>query len=342
MAMERTLMWSEAATSGDVVRRQLASNTAVLAGLAASLAQTPAPAVVTCARGSSDHAAAFLKFVLETRAGILVASLPPSVVSIYDSLPRIGDGMGVVISQSGRSTDLLRTAEAMRAEGVRVVAMVNDTDSPLAALADFTLPLCAGPEHSVAATKSYIAALFAALQLGSVLAADRVASAVLDAVPQQLEAAWGLDWTPLVDALVDARGLYVIGRGGGLAVAAEAALKLKETCGLHAEAFSAAEVRHGPMALFDASLPVLVFRQEDEAAASIDALVDIATAEGCRVFVAGMARAGATPLPVVDAPAIVQPLLQIQSFYRAAEALARRRGLDPDRPPLLRKVTVTL
>lgn len=340
--MSRTLMWLEAASASKVVAEQLAQNGGVLAAIAAALAETPAPAVVTCARGSSDHAAGYLKFLLETRAGTLVASLPPSVASIYETLPRIGDGVCVAISQSGRSTDLLSTVEAMQRDKVRVIAMVNDADSPLAAMADFVVPLHAGVERSVAATKSYIATLFAGLHLTSVLAPATLPSSLLAALPQQLDQAWALDWTPLIDALADARGLYVIGRGAGLAVAAEAALKFKETCALHAEAFSAAEVRHGPMALFDADLPLLVFRQDDAAADSIDALVDIAVGQGCRVFVTGRARAGATALPVIDAPAIVQPLLQIQSFYRAANDLALRRGLDPDNPPLLRKVTVTV
>lgn len=340
--MTGTMMEAEAASAPDVVARQLALNGEVMQAIAQSVEAVPAPAFVSCARGSSDHAATYLKFLLETQAGYLVASLPPSVVSLYGALPRIGNGVCVALSQSGRSTDLLSAVEAMRRDGVRVVALVNDEESPLAALADFAVPLHAGAERSVAATKSYIGSLFAGLHLASALVPDRLSPGLLADMPRLLREAWALDWSALVEALVDARGLYVIGRGPGLAIAAEAALKFKETCGLHAEAFSAAEVRHGPMALFDPAFPLLVFRQEDEAAASIDTLVDLALAQGCRVFVTGGAAPGATCLGTIEAPAIVQPLLQIQSFYKAVNALALRRGMNPDNPPLLRKVTVTV
>ncbi|PKP92955.1 MAG: iron dicitrate transport regulator FecR [Alphaproteobacteria bacterium HGW-Alphaproteobacteria-16] len=335
-------MWAEAASASDAVRRQLNENGDVMAAIASSIAATPPSACVTIARGSSDHAASFLKFLLETQAGILTASLPPSVASIYSTAPRLRDGLCVAISQSGRSTDLLTAVEAVAAQGARTVAMVNDADSPLAALAQFAVPLHAGTERSVAATKSYIASLFACLHLVSELIPGRVPASWLHDLGDQLDMAWQCDWSALTDGLVDARGLYVIGRGPGYAAAAEAALKFKETCALHAEAYSAAEVRHGPMALLDPEMPVLIFRQEDEAAGSIDELAAFAVEQGCRVFVAGSAPAGAIRLDTINAPSIVQPLLQIQSFYKAVNALALRRGRDPDRPPLLRKVTVTV
>ena len=138
------------------------------------------------------------------------------------------------------------------------------------------------------------------------------------------------------------RRLYVIGRGYGLGIAQEAALKFKETCGLHAEAFSAAEVRHGPMALVGPDLPLLVFRQGDETGEGVDALVADAVARGATVLVADGASPGAIPLPCPSAHPAIEPILQVQAFYRAVEALARARDFDPDRPPHLRKVTETL
>ena len=167
-------------------------------------------------------------------------------------------------------------------------------------------------------------------------------AAALDAAPALLDQAWQQDWSALVEGLVDARGLYVVGRGLGLGAAQEAALKFKETCGLHAEAFSAAELRHGPMALVGPDFPLLVFRQSDETQEGVDDLVAEVAARGGTVFVVGQAAAGAIALPSTAADPAIEPMLQIQSFYRAANALSLARGLDPDRPPHLAKVTETL
>jgi glucosamine--fructose-6-phosphate aminotransferase (isomerizing) len=154
--------------------------------------------------------------------------------------------------------------------------------------------------------------------------------------------AWRCDWSPLVEHLASARSLYVIGRGPGFAVAQEAALKLKETCGIQAEAFSAAEVRHGPMALIGPRFPLLVFRQSDETADGIDELACDLVARGAPVFVLNGPDSGGTVLPAPAAHPLIEPVLQIATFYRAANAISLARGLDPDRPPHLSKVTETL
>jgi glucosamine--fructose-6-phosphate aminotransferase (isomerizing) len=133
-----------------------------------------------------------------------------------------------------------------------------------------------------------------------------------------------------------------VARGFGLGVAQEAALKLKETCGLHAEAFSSAEVKHGPMALVRAGFPVLMFTQSDDTRAGIEELAAEFAARGAHVLLAGANAAGAITLPSLQAHPVIEPLLAIQSFYRAANALALARGLDPDRPPHLHKVTETI
>ncbi|WP_419809267.1 SIS domain-containing protein [Sphingomonas sp.] len=336
-------MFLEAAAAASVVARQLAANRAATDAFAAKLRADPPHVVATCARGSSDHAATYLKHLVETRAGVLVTSASPSVSSVYHAAPAMVGALAIGLSQSGKSPDLLATMTSAKAAGARTLALVNVADSPLAALADTTLPLHAGAETSVAATKSFIALLAAAAALVAAWTQDSRLSADLDGLPDLLGRAWTSDWTPLVDALADARGLYVIGRGPGFGIAQEAALKLKETCGLHAEAFSAAEVRHGPMALVGPELPLLVFRQDDASAAGIDALVADALANGARVLVAGdRPLPGADHLFVPSAEPILAPIAAIQAFYRAADALAHRRGLDPDRPPHLNKVTETV
>jgi glucosamine--fructose-6-phosphate aminotransferase (isomerizing) len=250
--------------------------------------------------------------------------------------------LAIAISQSGRSPDILVAVQAAKQAGALALSLVNADESPLASLSDIVMPLRAGPERSVAATKSYIASLSAILHLAGEWSRDDALLENLRGAPRLLRAAWGCDWSPLIDCLCHARGLYVIGRGPGLAIAQEAALKLKETCQLHAEAFSAAEVRHGPMALVGPDFPLLVFRQSDESAEGVEQLVHDAVDQGVPVFIVGAEVAGASTLPIPAAHELIEPMLHIQALYRAASELAVARGLDPDRPPHLQKVTETI
>ena len=334
-----TLMFNEAASTASVVAAQFARNRDVIKALAADLQQNPPPFVVTCARGSSDHAATYAKYLFETRLGLVTASASPSVGSVYEARQQVKGVLYLVISQSGKSPDLLRNAEAAKAAGARVVALVNVEDSPLAQLADTVIPLGAGAERSVAATKSYLASLAAILQLCAYWRNDPTLIAALDALPAALSQAWECDWSAVSDGLVDARNLFVVGRGPGLAAAQEAALKFKETCGLHAEGYSSAEVKHGPMALVGKDFPVLAFAQPDETGAGTRALVEEFAARGAKVWLAGEGG----NLPVATAPhPLCAPLLVVQSFYRVINALALRRGFNPDLPPHLNKVTETM
>ena len=338
-----TLMFREAQESAAVVARQLAANEAVVSALAQSLREAPPRFIVTCARGSSDHAAAYAKYVFETQLGIATASASPSVSSVYAAEQQWRDALFIAISQSGKSPDLLRTAEAAKRAGARVVALVNVADSPLAALADTVIPLHAGAERSVAATKSYIAALAAVLHLCARWSGDAELDAALPTLPDALRKSWDADWSSLHEGLVGAHNLFVVGRGFGLGIALEAALKFKETCGLHAEAFSAAEVKHGPMALVGPDFPVLCFAQDDDTLASTLAVAREFRGRGAQVFVAAPGQHGPGTLPVPGGlPALCTPLLIIQSFYRAASELALRRGFNPDVPPHLNKVTETV
>ena len=339
---EATLMYREAHEAGAAVARQLQANGAVVDRLAAELRRQPPRFIVTCARGSSDHAATFAKYIFETQVGLFTASASPSVSSVYESRQNLEGALYVAISQSGKSPDLIRHAQAAKSAGARVLALVNVEDSPLAALADCVLPLHAGAERSVAATKSYICSLSAILHIAATWRGNSALGAALHAMPAALAANWQQDWSPLVDGLVDARNLFVIGRGFGFGVALEAALKFKETCGLHAEAFSAAEVRHGPMAIVERDFPVLFFGQRDDTWDGTVALAQEFRARGARVwFAAPGAVADALPVGEIAHPACT-PLLAIQSFYRAANLLSLRRGRNPDVPPHLRKVTETV
>jgi len=337
-----TRMFLEAAEGANVVATQLAQNAAPLAQLGARLRAHPPRAIVTCARGSSDHAATYLRYLVEAHTPALTSSAAPSLSSIYDSSTDMRDVVFIAISQSGKSPDLLAAVENARAGGALTIALCNTPDSPLMRGVDVAIPLHAGPERSVAATKSYIASLACGVQLVANWTQDLALSAALAQLPAKLARAWQCDWNAGVDALAEAHNLYVVGRGFGLGVAQEAALKFKETCALHAEAFSSAEVRHGPMALVREGFPVLMFAQGDDTRAGVEALAEEFVGRGAEVLLAGAAAPGAILLPTIEAHAVLEPILEIQSFYRMANQLSLARGLDPDSPPHLNKVTETV
>lgn len=330
-------MRREAGESGQAVARFLERNADTLRQLAEHLRANPPALVVTCARGSSDHAATYGKYLIETFLGLPVASAAPSVTSVFAAEFQRTGALLIAISQSGRSPDLLSTVERYKQAGAYVVVLVNDETSPLAAMADVLLPLWAGPETSVAATKSFITSIAGLAALVTHWSGDTALLEALSALPAQLEQAYALDWTPMVEALTDARNLFIVGRGYGLSVTQEAALKLKETCGLHAEGFSSAEVRHGPMAIVHNGFPVLAFATSDKSGDDVRQAAAEFADRGANVLLADPAG----KLPVLSTHAVLEPILMIQSFYGAAEKLARARGLDPDQPPFLRKVTET-
>lgn len=335
-------MYREAAQAPDVVREQLQTNAASVARIGALLREMQPRAVVTCARGSSDNAATFAKYLIETHAKILTSSAAPSLSSLYEAQPDLRGVVFIAISQSGKSPDLLASTEAAKRGGALVIALCNVTDSPLAALADHLVPLCAGVEMSVAATKSYITSLTAVVHLVASWTADQTLLDALQRCPPQLEHAWLLDWSPAMPTLTSSANLYVVGRGFGLGIAQEVALKLKETCGLHAEAFSAAEVKHGPMALVKLGFPVLMLSQNDESRAGIVELAKDFVLRGAQVLAAGIEVERALSLPTIAAHPAIEPILMIESFYRMTTALAFARGFNPDKPPHLNKVTETL
>jgi glutamine---fructose-6-phosphate transaminase (isomerizing) len=335
-------MFQEAAAAPSTVRSQLLANRDAVEELGDVLRRFAPRAVVTCARGSSDHAATYARYLVETRTGLLASSAAPSVSSLYAAKADLGSVLFIAISQSGASPDLLAAARAARDAGALVVALVNAENSPLERVAGHAIPLRAGTEASVAATKSYIASLAAIVQLVASWTRDGELELALADLPDQLASAWQLDWGAAIEPLRPASSLFVIARGIGLGIAQEAALKLKESCGLHAEAFSSAELRHGPVTLVGRGFPVLAFAQHDEALADVEALAAELVGVGARVLLAGSQVPGALALPAVRAHPAIEPLLLIQSFYRFADSLAAARGRDPDRPPHLRKVTETV
>ncbi len=342
MLDSHTMMFQEAAETPTIVARQFEANDRTIAAVAARLKAHEPRAVVTLARGSSDNAATFAKYLIETKLSIITSSAAPSVSSVYSAQAHLKDTVLIATSQSGKSPDIVTALESAKKAGAFTIALVNVTDSPLATLADETIPLHAGPERSVAATKSYLATVAAIAKLVAVWSQDAALNDALAHLPELLAKAWEMDWSAATAKLVNGRDLYVIGRGVGFGGAQEAALKFKETCGRHAEAFSAAEVRHGPMALAQNGFPTLVLSQDDETRPGVRELVEALTVNRADVLLAGFEDPRATYLPSLAAHPVLQPMLFLESFYRMAEALSRARGLNPDNPPHLNKVTETI
>ncbi len=338
-----SLMERETREAPTVVERLLRENRAVCQSLGRRLGETPPAYAVTCARGSSDHAATYAQYLIEMRLGVPTASWPPSITSVYKTRPRMEGALFLAVSQSGRSPDLVASANAARGAGAFVVALTNQEASPLAEASDLCLPLHAGEEKSVAATKTFIASCAAALQVIAHWSGDAALLSVLDRLPGALDRALAHDWGAAVDTFAAAENALVVARGHALGIAQESALKFKETGRLHAEAFSAAEVQHGPMALVRHGFPVLALIQDDATSEGTRSVIADLRAMGATVFAADAAGpdGGHLPLPE-DLDAATAPIAMVQSIYLLAERVAWARGLDPDHPPHLRKVTETL
>lgn len=336
------LMVRETREAPAVIRRQLLDNRELTRALGARLRERRPPYAVTVARGSSDHACTVLKYALETQLSLPVASLGPSVHTLYGVRLRLRGALLVAVSQSGASPDVVETVEMARRGGALTVALVNVEESDLARAAEVVLPLRCGEERAVAATKSFLASLTALLPVVADLAGDAGLARALAGLPDALERTLSLEAQArdLAERYRFAERLIVLARGLHSGVAQEAALKLKETCGLHAEASSAAEFSHGPRRLLAEGVPLLGFTSADAAGeATARAYADLVAA-GADLRTLGPAAGGALTTPPTGHP-LTDPVASALASYLFAAALAGHRGLDPDSPPLLSKVTRT-
>ncbi|WP_272977029.1 SIS domain-containing protein [Deinococcus geothermalis] len=336
------LMLQEAREAPQVVRRQLRENAETVRALAAALRRRRLPYAVTVARGSSDHACTVLKYALETQLALPVASLGPSVHTLYGAQLDLRGALVIAVSQSGASPDVVENVRMARTGGATTIALVNVEGSDLAREAEFVLPLRCGEEKAVAATKSYLASLTALLPVIAELTGDAALTRALEALPDTLEQTLALEdrARDLAERYRFADNLLLLARGLHFGVAQEAALKLKETCGIHAEAYSAAEFSHGPKRLLAEGVPLLGFTSADAAAqATARAYADL-LASGADLRTIGPA-VGSTLTTPLTKHALTDPVPSALAFYLFAGQLALHRGLDPDAPPLLSKVTKT-
>ncbi|MBB4050846.1 glucosamine--fructose-6-phosphate aminotransferase (isomerizing) [Devosia subaequoris] len=326
-----------------VVAGFLDASTPTLDAAAARLRDLDPALLVTVARGSSDHAATYLKYAFELTLGLPVASVGPSVASIYGKDLRLDRAAAIAISQSGKSPDIVGMAQSAKRNGATTIAITNTAGSPLAEASDFTIDLHAGLEKSVAATKTFVTSVVAGLALLARWSEDADLTRAVAALPESLSRAVACDWSEMVGALDGHSALYVLGRGPGFAIANEAALKFKETCNIQAESYSAAEVMHGPVAIVTPGYPVLGLAARDAAESSVADMAHKLAGQGAKAFLTSDLPGAAKPLPfAATGHSITDPLALIVSFYGFVEALSRHRGLNPDVPPALKKVTETV
>jgi len=331
-----------------VVERLLAEQRAPMAKLAARLRRRAIDSVVIAARGTSDHAAIYAQYVLGTRHRMPVALAAPSVLSLYGTAPRFRRTLVVGISQSGASPDVVGIVEAGRAQGVPTIAITNDPGSALAAAADEVVDLGAGPERAVAATKTYTAELAAVALLSSALLGQRADAAAMARLPTAMARALGAE-SDAEGAAAAQRSIthgVVLGRGYEYATAREWALKLQELTQVLTAPYSAADFQHGPIALTGPGLPVFAVVSGGAASADIAAVLRRVRELGADLLVVSNRRAlreaGARWLAVpAGIPEWLMPIVSIVPCQLHALHLARARGLDPDAPRHLRKVTRT-
>jgi glucosamine--fructose-6-phosphate aminotransferase (isomerizing) len=326
----------------DAVSRLLEHSSSSLEKAGRALREKDPAFLVTIARGSSDHAAHFIKYAIEQRAGRAVASIGPSLASIYGKSLKLDQAAAISISQSGKSPDIVAMAGSATKSGALTIALTNTLPSPLAEASNHAIDIAAGPELAVAATKSFVNSIVAGLAILAEWTEDKNLKGSIAAFPEKLRLATKLNWQELADELGEAESLYMLGRGPALAIASEAALKFKETSEMHAEAYSSAEVLHGPVALVGRRFPVITFAARDDAEKSVIETADGLTAKGALAFITANDAKSARRLPFVDTGhPLTDALALIVPFYGFVEAWSRSRGFNPDAPPALKKVTET-
>jgi glutamine---fructose-6-phosphate transaminase (isomerizing) len=331
-------MASEIAECADVVAKIVRSRPATR-DIANRLGIGSAPLCVICGRGSSGHAGVFLRYLIETRLRLPVSASAPSVITAFRTPLQLRGALFIVISQSGQSPDLVAATRSARAAGARTIALVNATASPVADSAEFVIPIEAGHEHSIAATKTVIGSMAAGAALVAELANDDALRGAVERLPGRLTHALALDWSGIAADLANASAVFVAGRGLALGSVREIALKLSEILRLPAIGVSAAELQHGPRAALSSRTPVIMMRLMDETAATMDALAEELRAQNIALHLAG-GPLGSLPWLAEDDPA-TDPITMLVPAYRMIEQAARARGFDPDRPPRLSKITET-
>jgi glucosamine--fructose-6-phosphate aminotransferase (isomerizing) len=316
-----------------------------LAALVERLERHAPTLLATIARGSSENAAAFARYAAALRLGMPAASLPLSLASVYGQTLRLERTLVLAISQSGASPDSVLATRAARAGGALCVGLLNEQGSALAAELDVQIAIGAGTERAIAATKTFMLSVTAALHLIAAWSRDEALERALAALPQTLTRCGAENWTAAERALARASHVFVVGRGPAFPVAQELALKLVEVAGLDARAHSAADLLHGPISLASADTPAIVFAGDRFGHHSVLDAAARLRAAGAPVLILGADAERAPGGELIEVPRaeheLLQPLVALNAAYPFIARLARERGRDPDRPPHLEKATLT-
>lgn len=329
-----TIMERETREAPARIHTQLEKNQDVVRELGKRLRNAAPAFVFMVGRGSSDHAGVFGKYLIEVETGTVVASAAPSVKSVFGRSINLKNSVMFVISQSGRSPDILRQAEMAKEQGALCVTLVNDETSPLAELADVAVPLSVGEEKAVAATKSYLATLSALLHVVAHWKNDDTLIGAVEGLPSVLEKTINEPTQLEPSQFKNLERLVVLGRSFGYALSREVALKLKEVCSIQAEAFSSAEFLHGPVTLVENGLSVVNLGLDDETATEHNRQVEEVASRGAQVLNLKQTDSSLHPR--------IAPLTLLQRFYLDVASIAVSRGIDPDQPAGLKKVTQTV
>ena len=331
----RSRMWQEALEASEKVAGFLGQDEEVYAKLGERLRALNPSVMGTIARGSSDHAATFASYLIPQCTGRVVASLPPSLTTVLDAPLKLSGQFVLSISQSGGSPDILRAQERARAGGALTAALVNVADSPLGKAAEILLPQRAGEEKSITATKSVLCTLAGISRIAAHWAQDQALLKGLRELPALLRAAAEESERSAPELLSKVSHAFVISRGLGYGAASELALKFKETCGLHAEAFSAAEVRHGPREIVNKDYLVLALAFPGSGEKDVLNAAAELRAQGARVLVVGRKEEGAAFALPGGGDFRLAPLLALQMLYPWIARSAEAMGRNPDKPATL-------
>lgn len=339
---QATKMKQEIAEIPVAVERLLSAGEADIKAISSEVRGRDIRCLLSVARGSSDHACTYLKYAAELLLGLPMASVGPSLASVYGANLRAKGMLCFSVSQSGKSPDITRMTQSLTDSGATTLAITNNPGSPLANASTATVPIHAGPELSVAATKTFVTSLVAGLWLLAELKSDAALISAIRNLPRDLEKAVTCDWSKAAPSK-DVGSLFTLGRGPSWAVSNEAALKFKETCQLHAESYSSAEVLHGPVSIISKDFPVIAFAAADAAEQAVVDVADKLSQMGARVFVTSSKAQKADVLPVIRTEHwLTDPIASIVSFYGLVEHVAGLQGINPDAPRHLNKVTETV
>jgi glucosamine--fructose-6-phosphate aminotransferase (isomerizing) len=341
-------MWEEILEQPDSLERCINSNRKTISELVAKIRLREIDSVVIAARGTSDHAGVYGKYIIETLIGVPVALAAPSVFTIYNSRLKLDKSLVIGISQSGKAADALEVIKCAGESGAITVSITNDSSSPLAQEAGFHLFCDAGLERSVAATKTFTTQIMLLAQLVAEWAGDEALKKELSQVPANIARIFdeAESITSKVERYRFMNECFVLSRGVNYAIALEAALKIQETCYVRAKGYATSDFHHGPFAMIDKDMPVIVYAPEGPALSDIAEMTEKLKSAGAEIIMvsnnAEMLGLGDCALTIPDTRNdVISPFYNVTLAQMFACRLSLAKGLNPDAPRGLNKVTIT-